>query len=171
MGQNILIIEDDKSLREYSSELLQAAGHQVIGVDDAVDIVRRVRQTQADLVLMDYHLPGIDGITALKRLRAKFMALPVIIMTSDISPQVILQCFRSGANDFIGKPFDEVYLTLIVERTLDRSSLSLKDSIFSLMRYARHADDCDRSQTTSCSCGLGKVLEEATLAAAISKKT
>jgi FixJ family two-component response regulator len=82
------------------------------------------------------------------------LTVPVIVMTADISSQVVLQCFHAGADDFIGKPFDEVYLAAIVERTLDRSSLSLK--------YAKHKDGCEEIGKYECSCGLKEAVWEAT---------
>lgn len=88
--------------------------------------------------------------------------MPVIVMTADISSQVVLQCFHAGADDFIGKPFDEVYLAAIVERILDRVSLSLKDAVFRLMKYAKHKDGCEEIGKYECSCGLKEAVWEAT---------
>jgi DNA-binding response OmpR family regulator len=169
MGQNILIIEDDIQLREYTAELLKRAGHTVRQLGDADDLVNVVRQMQVDLILMDYHLPGIDGLLALRELRNVQQSVPVIVMTVDVSPQVIIECFRAGADDFIGKPYDEVYLSIIVERTLDRASNSLKNAVFRLMKYARHKDNCDNMGPKMCSCGLQDAVWEATQATRILK--
>ncbi|MBC8268593.1 MAG: response regulator [Rhodospirillaceae bacterium] len=164
MGQNILVVEDDVALREYTALLLVADGHTVSQLGDADNLANVVRREEADLILLDFHLPGIDGLMALRQLRSKLLTLPVIVMTSDTNPQVILQCFRAGADDFIGKPFDEVYLSLIVGRTLDRVSNSLKNYIFRLMKYARHTNDCEQDKSKECICGLQETIWEATKA-------
>jgi CheY-like chemotaxis protein len=161
MGQNILVIDDDAQLREYAAELLKIDGHTVNQLGDALDIVQHVRNEKVDLVLIDYHLPGVDGLMALRQLRSKHMTLPVIVMTADISPQVILQFFRAGADDFISKPFDEAYLSLIVNRTIDRVSISLKDAVYRLMKYAKHKDGCKPQEQDPCSCGLQDSLKNA----------
>ncbi len=154
MAQNILIIDDDAMLRSFTAELLKFNGYAVSQLGDANELVPYVRSEKIDLILIDYHLPGIDGLLALRNLRSKHMTLPVIVMTADVSPRLILQCFRAGADEFICKPFDEEYLTLIVERTLDRASISLKNTIFRLMGYARHRDGCEPQDEESCACGL-----------------
>jgi DNA-binding response OmpR family regulator len=162
MGQKILIVDDDHSLREYTAQLLIAAGHTVAQLGDADNLALEARRGEIDLILLDFHLPGIDGLMALRHLRKKLLTLPVIVMTADTNPQVILQCFRAGADDFICKPFDDVYLSVIVERTLDRASNSLKNSIFRLLKYARHTNDCEQSKSKECICGLQETIWEAT---------
>jgi len=162
MGQKILIIDDDMALREYTAQILSAAGHSVYQLGDAGNILHEVRRGEIDLILLDFHLPGIDGLLALRQIRSNLMTLPVIVMTADTNPQIILQCFRAGADDFIGKPFDEVYLSVIVERTLDRASNSLKNSVFRLMKYARHREECEQAGIKKCICGLQEIIWEAT---------
>lgn len=162
MGQKILIVDNDIELRNYTAQLLTDCSHMVCQLGDAENLVFEARRREVDLILLDFHLPGIDGLLALRHIRRNKMTLPVIVMTADLNPQVILQCFRAGANDFIVKPFDEVYLSAIVTRTIDRASNNLKDSIFSLMRYARHKDDCKRSGINICTCGLEQTIWDAT---------
>lgn len=162
MGQRILVVDDDAALREYTAQLLIAGGHNVSQLGDADNLLHEVRRGEIDLVLLDFHLPGIDGLVALRQIRSNLMTLPVIMMTADTNSQVILQCFRAGADDFICKPFDEVYLAAIVERTLDRASNNLKDSIFRLLQYARHKDDCVKTGDHRCICGLQDVILAAT---------
>ncbi|NQU57077.1 MAG: response regulator [Rhodospirillales bacterium] len=161
MGQKILVVDDDIALREYTAQLLLAAGHTVHQLGDAENLVHEARRWEVDLILLDFHLPGVDGLVALRQLRSSLMTIPVIVMTADINPQIILQCFRAGADDFIGKPFDEVYLPVIVERTLDRASNSLKDSVFRLMKYARHTDECEQIGSDKCICGLQETIWDA----------
>ncbi|MBC8445529.1 MAG: response regulator [Rhodospirillaceae bacterium] len=169
MGQNILIIDDDEQLREFTAELLKFDGHTIFQLADAKDLVQHARKNKVDLVLIDYHLPGIDGLMALRQLRNKHMTLPVIVMTGDVSPQLILQCFRAGADDFIIKPFDEAYLSLIINRTIDRVSISLRDTVFRMMKYTRHKDGCKRQEQDDCTCGLQEVLADAVVAARVVK--
>jgi len=162
MGQKILIVDDDDALCAYTAQLLVEAGHTVFQLGDADNLVVEARRREADLILLDYHLPGISGLVALLQIRSNLMTLPVIMMTADINPQIILQCFRAGADDFIIKPFDDVYLSVIVERTIDRGSNSLKDSVFRLLKYAHHQDNCRESSSKKCICGLQEAIWAAT---------
>ncbi len=162
MGQKILIVDDDDALRAYAAQLLVEAGHTVFQLGDADNLVIEVRRREVDLILLDYHLPGISGLVALLQIRSSLMTLPVIMMTADINPQIILQSFRAGADDFVVKPFDDVYLSVIVDRTLDRASNSLKDSVFRLLKYARHQDNCANEGSDKCICGLQEAIWDAT---------
>ncbi len=154
MGNEILLIDDDKVIRSFLARSLKEAGYTVSELESAVDLVQHVRLHNPDLILLDYHMPGTDGLTALRQLRAKHLSNPVVMLTGESSQRLIVQCFREGANDYIQKPFDVDYLKLVVGRTLERSSVSLKNAVYGLLQYARHRDDCQIDSEHDCSCGM-----------------
>ena len=161
MANELLLIDDDRVIRSYTAQLLKGSGYNVTEMENADGMVQHVRLQNPDLILLDYHMPGKDGLTALRELRTARLSNPVIMLTGDSNQQVIVQCFRDGANDYIHKPYDEDYLKLIIARTLDRSSVSLKNAVFGLLQYARHRDDCIIDASHDCSCGMSKVVSEA----------
>jgi len=161
MANDILLIDDDKIIRNYTAQLLVKAGYSVTEMENAEGMIQHVRLHNPDLILLDYHMPGIDGLTALRALRAKRLSNPVIMLTGDSNQRVIVQCFREGANDYIHKPYDDDFLKLIVGRTMDRSSVSLKNSVYGLLQYARHRDDCKIDADQDCTCGMSDAVSKA----------
>lgn len=161
MARTVLIVDDDELIRRIVSEFLINGGFEIDELGDADDLLRHVRATSPDIILLDYHLPGVDGLTALKELRKHLVSIPVVMLTADNNQKVILQCFREGADDFVEKPFDADLLSIIVSRTLERRGVSLKDAVFMLLQYARHKDDCDHTSPGGCTCGMGDAVASA----------
>lgn len=158
MAYRVLIIDDDESLRLFAAEVLQSHGHTVEMKADAQDLLADVRHSPPDVVLLDYQMPGIDGLTALRQLRHARENVPVIMLTASSGQNTAVECFRAGANDFVSKPFDPDYLDLIVRRTVDHASTNLRDMTLSLLRFARHLDLCNAHEGAPCSCGMSETV-------------
>jgi DNA-binding response OmpR family regulator len=154
MSYRVLIVDDDESLRGFAAEVLDARGHAVEVLPDAEDLVARTRLAPPDLILLDYKMPGTDGLTALRQLRRARELVPVVMMTATSDQKVAVECFRAGADDFVAKPFDPDYLTIVVERTIELASINLRDMTLSLLRYARHLDECKIHQGGTCTCSM-----------------
>ncbi len=104
---HILIVEDVEINRELVQVLLEAAGHTVDAVSNGEEAVAAVQAVNYDLVLMDIQMPGMDGLTAIKEIRAlKHPASQVFVaaMTANVLPQQVRAFLKGGFNDHIGKP-------------------------------------------------------------------
>lgn len=154
MPYSVLIVDDDEAQRDYLAEVLRDRGHRVEMESSALEIVSTVRLSPPDVILLDYQMPGIDGLTALRQLRRAHELAPVVMITASSDQNVAVQCFRAGANDFIAKPIDPDYLDIVVRRTIDHASSNLRDMALSLLRYARHRDGCASYSGSQCSCGM-----------------
>ncbi|MEM9063528.1 MAG: sigma-54 dependent transcriptional regulator [Pseudomonadota bacterium] len=127
MDARILVADDDAQQRRYISAVLAASGYTATSVDCGGEVVPRLKAQgtdRADLVLLDLHMPDMDGIHVLEAMRSAGIQTPVIVMTSDGSVARAVEAMRAGANDFLIKPVGPERLDVSIRNTLAMSDLS-----------------------------------------------
>lgn len=103
----VLYVDDSEINRRIVREMLSAVGIRMAEASDGAAGLERIEADDYDLVLMDLRMPGMDGLTAIRRLRARGDAkarLPVIVLTADAGPTVEADCAAAGADDLLLKP-------------------------------------------------------------------
>jgi CheY-like chemotaxis protein len=118
---HILLVEDIDANQEIARAVLEAVGHTVDLATNGYEALRALRGGQYDLVLMDIQMPGMDGITATKRIRelpGPERNVPVIAMTANVLPERVAEFLAAGMNDHVGKPFNRHELYGLIERWL-----------------------------------------------------
>ncbi len=111
----VLVTEDDLTLREEVAELLRADGHEVHAASDGNEALRRIEAEAFDLALVDWNMPGKTGGEVLKRAREIRPRTAVIVMTGYGNVDTAVEAMRSGAKDFLQKPFDVDVLEKTIE--------------------------------------------------------
>lgn len=155
----VLIVDDDEDIRQWLATVLESKGYHVSEADQPDGVVQLLKIGDIDLALLDYHMPGKDGLALLRDIREAKMSLPVIVLTSDASQAVAVECFRNGAADFIAKPIDPDYLVIVVERALQSYAGTLKNITYRLLGYVQHRDGCVHDEDPQdCDCGLADVI-------------
>jgi OmpR-family two-component system manganese-sensing response regulator len=117
----ILLIEDDLSLAEELQSALQREQHQVEIANTGGDGLQLVCQFGYDLLVLDWHLPDLDGPAILSQARAKGVACPVLFLTGQDRPESKVLALDSGADDYLTKPFSTLELTARIRALLRRS--------------------------------------------------
>lgn len=102
----ILIVDDAEFLRVRISKMLTGDGYDVIQAENGARAVEMYKENKPDLVLMDITMPEMDGLTALKTIRGFDPSAKVIMLTALGQESVVLEAIKSGARDFIVKPFE-----------------------------------------------------------------
>ncbi len=117
----ILLVEDEPIIRELVRTMLEEQGVEVSCVGDGSQAVKRAREVRPSLVLLDIVLPGMDGITACRFLRAEpFMeGVPIYMLTARVKAQDHEASRRAGADGHIEKPFKGTELMELVQRLRD----------------------------------------------------
>lgn len=101
----VLIVEDEKTLREGLTDLLEAAGHQVDACEFGKDAVNAGTEEAFDLVLLDLMLPDLDGVEVCRRLKRVRPSLHILMLTARGSEDDKVAGFEAGADDYLTKPF------------------------------------------------------------------
>ena len=115
----ILIVEDDQTISKLIAASLSISGYESVPCFDGNEAVHMVRNEEFDLILLDIMLPGLDGFQVMEKIRET--GTPVIFLTAmgDVSDRV--KGLKSGAEDYIVKPFEAVELLARIEVVLRRS--------------------------------------------------
>jgi two-component system response regulator FlrC len=116
MGIKVLLVEDDRSLREALADTLLLAGHDYHAVGSAEDALTAVAREAFSLVVSDVNMPGMDGHQLLALLRARQPQLPVLLMTAHGAVERAVDAMRQGAADYLVKPFEPKALLDLVAR-------------------------------------------------------
>lgn len=113
---SILVVDDDPEIRHVVSLLLSLGGYKVRAAADGQEALEAVSRWRPSLVLLDLHMPVLDGPGVARRLRERGMDLPLVVMTSAAEPGIWAE--RIGAKGWLGKPFTPCELLAAVERVL-----------------------------------------------------
>lgn len=117
----VVVIEDEDAIRRGVVDALRAAGFEPIDAADGEAGLQAARQADVDLVLLDLLLPKMDGFDVLTKLRVTHPSLPVIILTARGSEDDRVRGLRSGADDYVVKPFSARELLARVDAVLRRT--------------------------------------------------
>lgn len=116
MGTRILVVDDSATIRDQVRRALTPAGFEVTDARDGVEGLARIEEEpDTALVLCDVHMPRMDGLEMIERLRAAGNARPVLMLTTEGHPDLIRRAKASGARGWIIKPFDPALLVRAVQ--------------------------------------------------------
>lgn len=127
MREKILIVDDERMILELTSMVLSSRGFDVSVVDNAIDGYELIAREQPALVLLDYMMPKINGLDALKEIRRRFPETYVIMFTGKGSEEVAVELMKAGASDYILKPFSNAKLVERIENALHIRSIELRN--------------------------------------------
>lgn len=116
MAGKVLLVEDDRALREALADTLELAGHDYCAVASGEEALKVVAQGAFSLVVSDVNMPGMDGHQLLAVLRERYPQLPVLLMTAYGAVERAVDAMRQGAVDYLVKPFEPGALLALVSK-------------------------------------------------------
>jgi len=119
----ILVVDDELSMREYLEVLLSRGGYQVVTAPDVATAVDTILKNNLDVVISDIKLGQESGLAVLRAARASATPPEVILITAYGTPATAVEAMREGAYDYICKPFDNEELMLLVQKALEKREL------------------------------------------------
>jgi len=123
MSRRILIVDDEPLNLDLLSQELADLGHVTENAASGADALKKMRGFDPELIFLDYQMPGMNGIEVLREIRKQDKNLPVIIITAYGTIERAVEAIKTGADDFITKPFDPEHLAVVVKKALERAEL------------------------------------------------
>jgi len=120
----ILVADDDRTTRFAISSMLKKAGYNVTSVKDGTEALRKIERLNFDLAFLDIWMPGLTGLEVLARVRAGETRPKIIIMTSDGTPQSVLQAVKEQAYEYLSKPFLPKEAVELAQRALEQNAVA-----------------------------------------------
>jgi DNA-binding NtrC family response regulator len=127
MKAKILVVDDDPDIVAVLQDRLQAMGYGTVAAGDGQRAIELMEQETPRLMLLDMEMPKLSGLEVLKRLaplRGNGHDIPVIVMTAHGSITAAVEAMKQGAYDFVTKPFDPDHLAIVIEKAIERESLT-----------------------------------------------
>jgi DNA-binding NtrC family response regulator len=119
----ILVIDDEANATSALEKLLREDGHEVVAACDGITGLQRLESFDADVVLTDLRMPGLDGLQLLKKVREVRPETLVIVTTAYGSVKTAVQAMKLGAEDYLPKPIDVEELEMVIQRALEKKEL------------------------------------------------
>jgi DNA-binding NtrC family response regulator len=122
-SERILIVDDEEGMRRLLSRVLTREGYDTSTVSSGAEALRLVANERFDLVVTDIKMPEMDGLQLLEELKEYEPSLPIIVITAYGTIENAVQALRSGAYDYIAKPFENDEIKLTVAKAFERERL------------------------------------------------
>jgi two-component system, sensor histidine kinase len=140
----VLVAEDHPVNRQYIAALLENLGHRAFFTVNGAEAVQAARDRHFDVVLMDLHMPVLDGVSATRAIRAlpdrAAATVPIVALTADVFEQTRERCLMAGMNDFLAKPINQQQLAGMLRRLFGSSAGSVQASSAAPALLSTHAE-------------------------------
>jgi two-component system nitrogen regulation response regulator NtrX len=120
----LLIVDDEKSIRDALVQVFEYEGHEVRGSEDGMDALKAAKEFHPDIVFLDVKMPGMDGIEVLRALREHDPSTLVVMISGHGTIDTAVEATRQGAYDFLEKPLDTDRLLVTLARALELRGLT-----------------------------------------------
>jgi DNA-binding response OmpR family regulator len=140
LGGRVLVVDDDRDVARLVGTVLEEAGHEVKTITDARQAMEAFNEFHPDLVTLDVLMPAVDGISLCLQLRRN-SDVPVLFLSAKDDPPDRVVGLRIGADDYLGKPFDNDELAARVEALLRRDRAHTDHSRDRQLRFGRFIVD------------------------------
>jgi DNA-binding NtrC family response regulator len=159
MSQKILLVDDEPLNLDLLEQELGELGYAIAKADGGRAALDMLATVSPDLILLDYQMPGMNGFEVLTEIKKKQADLPVIMITAYGTIERAVEAIKSGADDFVTKPFDPDHLALVVKKALERARLRSEVDLLTRELAGRYRLVAGKSTA------MARVIEEAKKAA------
>ncbi|WP_298438568.1 sigma-54 dependent transcriptional regulator [Geobacter sp.] len=123
----LLVVEDERNLRELLETELRRSGYKVEAAADGEEGLEKYRQENFNVVLLDVKMPGMDGVEALRLMRAESNVPEIIVFTGHGTIETAVECIRHGAYDYLTKPVKLDELEMVIDKAYEKNRLRIEN--------------------------------------------
>lgn len=118
----IMLVDDSRTIRNIQKNVLKQIGFEdIIDAEDGVVALRLFNEAPPDLMLVDWNMPNMDGITLIRKIREINKTIPMIMCTTEAEKSRVLEAIKAGVNNYIVKPFTAESLNEKISQTLAKT--------------------------------------------------
>ena len=121
----VLVVDDSKTIRNIQKRILEQLGYtEVHEAEDGQIALQVVQEVSPDLILVDWNMPNMDGITLVKTIRQTDKTIPLIMCTTEAEKSRVVEALRAGVNNYVVKPFTAETLSDKINQTLSKLGIA-----------------------------------------------
>lgn len=122
----ILLVDDSRTIRNIQKNVLKQLGHdEVREACDGVDALTKISEQRPDLMLVDWNMPNMDGITLVRKIRETDSKLPIIMCTTEAEKSRVVEAIKAGVNNYVVKPFTTETLSEKINQTMAKLGMAV----------------------------------------------
>jgi two-component system, chemotaxis family, chemotaxis protein CheY len=118
----ILLVDDSRTIRNIQKNTLKTLGHEdVVEAADGLEALACIAKERPELMLVDWNMPNMDGITLIRKVRETDKTLPIIMVTTEAEKSRVLEAVKAGVNNYVVKPFTADTLAEKISQTMAKT--------------------------------------------------
>ncbi len=119
----IMLVDDSRTIRKIQTRTLEQLGHtEIVEAEDGVQALAKFKQDVPDLILIDWNMPNMDGLTLVQKIREANKTIPLIMCTTEAEKSRVLEAIKAGVNNYIVKPFTADSLGEKITQTMAKAA-------------------------------------------------
>jgi len=119
----ILLVDDSRTIRNIQKNTLKGMGHtDVLEAADGLEALSVLGGDRPDLMLVDWNMPKMDGITLVRKVRENDKAIPIIMVTTEAEKSRVMEALKAGVNNYVVKPFTAETLSEKISQTMSKAA-------------------------------------------------
>ncbi len=119
----IMLVDDSRTIRKLQTRALEQLGHaEIVEAEDGVEALAKFEEDAPDLILIDWNMPNMDGMTLVQKIRESNKTIPLIMCTTGAERAQVIDAIKAGVNNYIVKPFTVEALGEKIAQTIARAA-------------------------------------------------
>ncbi|MCA9251884.1 MAG: response regulator [Phycisphaerales bacterium] len=117
----VMLVDDSRTIRNIQKNVLSQLGHtDILEAGDGVEALKILEKETPDLMLVDWNMPNMDGITLVRKVRETNKRTPIIMCTTEAQKDRVIEAIKAGVNNYVVKPFNVESLSEKIDQTMAR---------------------------------------------------